>query len=105
MKKHSSLLYSNKKDMEDKSPADFCEYLRKNIRHTFKGGGERLLPEKKSNKENFSFDKYIAWSPKAFRILKDKIKEEEGKRKVIPLTKHSKKVEANIRTFLYKYPI
>lgn len=101
MKKHSSLLYSDKKDMEKKSPYDFCEYMRKNIRHNFKGRCSPERREKVNDKDSYSFDKYITWSPKKFLELKDRVTKAPGR--LYKETKQSKKNEADIRTFLYKY--
>lgn len=103
MKKHSSLLYSDKKDLENLHPGDFCEYLRRNIRHNFKG---RHPPERKKEvtSSSFDFDKYIEWSPTAFELLKTQIKKEKRMEQTQKASKNAKKREANIRTFLYKYP-
>lgn len=102
MKKHSSLLYTDKKDLEQLHPQDFCEYLRKNIRHSFKG---RCIYKKETQGVTFEFDKYITWSPTAFASLADKIKKEEAKTKEKGEDKNSKYRQANRKTFLYKYPV
>jgi hypothetical protein len=99
MKKHSSLLYTDKKDLEQLHPQDFCEYLRKNIRHSFKG---RCIYKKETQGVTFEFDKYITWSPTAFASLADKIK---AKTKEKGEDKNSKYRQANRKTFLYKYPV
>lgn len=103
MKKHSSLLYTDKKDLEQLHPQDFCEYLRKNVRHSFKGRCIYTNTNRKEETQTFEFDKYIKWSPKAFMSLVNQIKKEETKEK--EEDKNSKYRQANRKTFLYKYPV
>ena len=121
MKKHSSLLYSKKLDLENLDPIDFVFYMRKTIRDynfTFKGVRSEktlLLRDQfamkllKKEKE-FEFDKYTFWS--ASKVLKvfQSIKALDPK-KLNNLQKninqydcsHLKKIISNIQTFISLY--
>jgi hypothetical protein len=85
MKKHSSLIYTNKLDLENLCPLDLIFYLEKNVKQCKKKYKiEKKLTPKKNHKhhadiinylvsENFDFDKYTFWSDTKCKKLLRKI--------------------------------
>jgi len=121
MKKHSSLMYRDKMDLEDLEPLDFVVYLKKNIRYESflnlkcNSFSAPLPLQQKTplSSFSFSFDKYTFWS--ASQVLKianrinalnrDELSVLIKNIQTIDCLKIKKKI-ANIQTFIsiYKLP-
>ena len=77
MKKHSSLMYRDKMDLEDLDPLDFVTYLKKTIRYESSlnlklcpASALVPVPQNLLSHSSFDFDKYTFWSAsKVFEIM------------------------------------
>lgn len=122
MKKHSSLMYRDKMDLEDLEPLDFVNYLKKTIRYdsslNFKCISRPLpaIPVQKmllNDSYSFDFDKYTFWSASQVFEIANRIKALNRDElsvliqniETVDCLKIKKKI-ANIQTFIsiYKLP-
>lgn len=120
MKKHSSLMYRDKMDLEDLEPLDFVIYLKNTIRYdsslNLKCNFSPLPPQQKTfslSSFSFDFDKYTFWSAsQVFEIAnrinalnRDELSVLIENIQTIESLKIKKKI-ANIQTFIsiYKLP-
>lgn len=107
MKKHSALIYTDKRDLEHLTPLDFIAYLRK---QNFRTPQVPNTPSNSSYDSSFEFNKYIFWSPSKTSLLYHKI-QSVNNNDIEAMIKEAKKGNirmkrnlANIQTFhsLYK---